>query len=41
MITRTIEISSVVSMCLTEARTVTVRSIITDTRMAGEMDDCK
>src|SRR5208283_6175153 len=39
MITRKIEMSSVVSMSFTDARTVTVRSMTTVNLMAGEIED--
>ena len=35
------EIISVVSISLTEARTVTVRSIAIDRSIAGEIEDCR
>src|SRR5215469_17215277 len=41
MITRKIEINSVRSMSLTDALTETVRSITTESFIAGEIEDCR
>src|SRR6201993_3843822 len=41
MITSTMEISSVLSMSLTDALTVVVRSMTIESVMAGEIDDCR